>query len=211
MMFFSSDLHVSHRNIVEYSKRPFSSLDEMTEAIIANHNAVVNDEDTVYNLGDFSFKPNTIPGILSRMKGTHILLPGNHDEAHVSHSKYANAVEKYKRYGFADVLVQPQEIVIGGQLGLMQHLPAIGDGDHRFPNLRKKPEEYARDYKFLLHGHCHELFKYRTDGGIVQINVGVDVWDFTPVSIDTIERLIVSLQASGDLILPPQRQMLHSR
>lgn len=36
--FYTSDLHIGHKNIIGFDHRPFSSLDEMTEKIIANWN-----------------------------------------------------------------------------------------------------------------------------------------------------------------------------
>lgn len=35
---YTSDLHIDHKNIIGFDHRPFSSLDEMTEKIIANWN-----------------------------------------------------------------------------------------------------------------------------------------------------------------------------
>ena len=35
---YTSDLHIDHKNIIVFDHRPFSSLDEMTEKIIANWN-----------------------------------------------------------------------------------------------------------------------------------------------------------------------------
>ena len=51
---FTSDEHHWHANIIRYSKRPFSSIVEMTEELVRRHNAVVKAEDTVWHLGDFS-------------------------------------------------------------------------------------------------------------------------------------------------------------
>lgn len=36
--FYTSDLHIGHKSIIGFDRRPFSSLDEMTEKIIANQN-----------------------------------------------------------------------------------------------------------------------------------------------------------------------------
>jgi len=40
---FTADLHLGHRNIIEYCNRPFADVDEMNRALIANWNQVVGD------------------------------------------------------------------------------------------------------------------------------------------------------------------------
>lgn len=52
-IWFSSDHHFNHKNIIDYCKRPFQSVEEMNIALIENHNKFVNKNDDVYFLGDF--------------------------------------------------------------------------------------------------------------------------------------------------------------
>lgn len=77
--FFTSDEHYGHSNIIKYCQRPFEDVKEMNEALIANHNAVVRDKDTVIHAGDFCFHPRTACEIIPRLKGHHIFLQGSHD------------------------------------------------------------------------------------------------------------------------------------
>lgn len=81
--FITSDLHFGHHNILKYNAktRPFSSIEEMDEALIQHWNSVVSPKDTVYNLGDITFYHNfeKVKNILNRLNGKHILIFGNHD------------------------------------------------------------------------------------------------------------------------------------
>lgn len=80
--FFAADHHIGHNNVRYFCNRPFSSNEEMTEAIIERHNEVVKPEDNVVFLGDFSFykKNHTWKEIVSRFNGNHIFLKGDHDK-----------------------------------------------------------------------------------------------------------------------------------
>ena len=73
MIFLTSDCHFGHKNIIKYepdSRGQFDSIEEMNETIIQNWNSVVNNEDTVYVLGDFFMGHiSTIEPILNRLKG----------------------------------------------------------------------------------------------------------------------------------------------
>jgi len=78
--YFSSDQHYFHKNICSHTNRPFASVEEMNEALIANHNAVVKPSDEVFYLGDFSFADDVKTlEILSRLNGNKSLIVGNHD------------------------------------------------------------------------------------------------------------------------------------
>lgn len=82
-IFFTSDWHLYHNNILRYcpTSRPFTSVEEMNEGIINAHNRIVSDNDHVYNLGDFSFGTESqTKEVLSRLKGNIHLILGNHDK-----------------------------------------------------------------------------------------------------------------------------------
>lgn len=58
MIYFTADTHFGHENVIRFCDRPFSSANEMDEAMIANWNARVRGNDTVYILGDMFFSFN---------------------------------------------------------------------------------------------------------------------------------------------------------
>ena len=93
--YYISDLHISHKRVIEYDNRPFSSIEEMDNALISNWNNVVSKNDTVYVLGDFIWsKQQEWPSILERLKGNIVLIKGNHDP-----NKFSSNTRRY----FADV------------------------------------------------------------------------------------------------------------
>lgn len=78
--FFVSDTHWGHKNIIQYSNRPYANVDEMNEALIKNWNALVKPEDTVYHLGDFAFMPyREFKNTVRRLNGIIHVILGNHD------------------------------------------------------------------------------------------------------------------------------------
>ena len=79
-VFFTSDLHFKHGNIIKYCNRPFETVQEQTEKLIENWNKTVPDTATVFILGDFAFATkNQQRTILQRLTGKKYLILGNHD------------------------------------------------------------------------------------------------------------------------------------
>ena len=79
-VFFTSDTHFWHTNILKYCNRPFKSVEEMNETLILNWNKTVPENGTVFHLGDFSFcGPTKTKEILNQLNGQIILVKGNHD------------------------------------------------------------------------------------------------------------------------------------
>jgi calcineurin-like phosphoesterase family protein len=77
MIFFTSDTHFGHKNIIKFSNRPFYSIEEMDEVLIQNWNNVVGKNDTIYHLGDFCF--GNSKKYLKRLNGNIIRIKGSHD------------------------------------------------------------------------------------------------------------------------------------
>jgi calcineurin-like phosphoesterase family protein len=77
-MWFTSDTHFGHSNIITLSARPFSSIEEMNEGLISRWNECVKTSDVVYHLGDFSFRPAS--QFRRKLNGRICLIRGNHDK-----------------------------------------------------------------------------------------------------------------------------------
>lgn len=75
MIWFASDHHFGHANVCQYTGRPFAGVDQMNEALVANHNNVVDPDDTVILVGDMCMGQieETLP-FLGRLNGYKIMI-----------------------------------------------------------------------------------------------------------------------------------------
>lgn len=94
-IWFSSDWHFYHENIIRFCNRPFANAAEMNEMLITYHNAYVKPEDHFYNLGDITMKRDGQGAgldVIDRLNGHGRLIMGNHDHYAIKH--YAAKFEK---------------------------------------------------------------------------------------------------------------------
>jgi calcineurin-like phosphoesterase family protein len=193
VIFFTSDPHYWHKNVIKYCNRPFSSVEEMNEMMIKNWNDVVGPNDTVYCLGDFSLAMRPVELYTRRLNGIKYLVPGNHDFCHSYHKKSRNAenrakwIAKYEALGWIVLPEQTTLDIPGVAVVNMCHHPyrLIGgdeeDGRDKYKEWRPKD-----DGRWLLCGHVHEKWKVVDR----MINVGVDQWNFRPVSAEEVSKII---------------------
>jgi len=83
MIWFISDLHFNHRNIIHYCGRPYDTVETMNRDLIVNWNMNVGSRDTVYCLGDFGLVRKDMPHpreYLKQLSGTIVMVQGNHDD-----------------------------------------------------------------------------------------------------------------------------------
>ena len=79
-VWFTADEHYGHRNIIKYCDRPFNSLDEMDELLIANFNEVVPEDGFIIHVGDFTLRNRKFAlSIVQRLNGIHFFIYGSHD------------------------------------------------------------------------------------------------------------------------------------
>jgi len=154
--------------VIQYSKRPFADADEMDAALIANWNRRVQPNDTVFHIGDVSFRNATDTGrVLDQLYGVKYLILGNHDRVIRDNKSLLGR--------FAEVYDYGTEIKYEGMLFVLCHYPMI-------------TWRNAHHGSFMLHGHCHGSLRYPNPGRIM--DVGVDPQNYAPISIDeVVERL----------------------
>lgn len=79
-LWFVGDPHFGHKSIIEYDNRPFKDVVDMNRQLVANWNAVVDDDHLIFILGDFALtKTDAILHILKQLKGRKVGIIGNHD------------------------------------------------------------------------------------------------------------------------------------
>ena len=166
MRHYTADWHLFHKQILGYCNRPFKNESEMRKILITNYNQTVRKNDTCFFLGDMAMLGPSqwehLKGVMKHLNGTKHLMFGNHDDF------------KWQRYldiGFTTVH-SALWLEDGGLTLLLAHDPAV----------------YAAvdDKSVLLCGHVHILFKSIPDKNVV--NVGVDQWDFRPITIDHVKK-----------------------
>ena len=184
MIFFTSDTHFGHANIIEYSCRPFSSREEMDERLAMYWNGVVGEEDIVYHLGDFTLGNQhyarqyfaTLNGII-RVLGN----KWHHDSRWLPFSGF------YSKSDYQVEILPPMVVLEGStwtQPVVLSHYP-IAEWDRK---------HYG---SWHLHGHSH--CKHIARAGDLKMDVGVDCNDYTPVSIhQVVERMREIEQQKSD-------------
>ena len=165
MIYFTSDLHLGHKNIIKLLGRKFDHVDQMNEVLIRNINDRVRPNDTLYILGDLSFreKPEVINGLIRKIKCRNlVLIRGNHDV-------------KYDPDLFLDIC-DFKEIKAEGMRFSLMHYPMV-----EWPG--------SRNGAIQLHGHQHNPPAYNQNmkrAGIRRYDVGVEANGYAPVSLEEI-------------------------
>lgn len=187
-IFFISDLHLSHKNVIRYDNRPFENLEEMHTQLIKNWNSVVGKDDIVYNLGDLSFGSDEITKwFLHSVNGQirHVL--GNHDNLeHIL--RFSSRISDVYEYGVEIWVDDTETDDRGGKRNhiIMSHYPILS-------------WNRAHHGSWHLHGHSH--------GGLMKTNqdyykrrvmdVGCNNIDYTPISYQQVKEIMLKRKVSG--------------
>jgi calcineurin-like phosphoesterase family protein len=159
MLWFTSDHHFGHANIIKHDGRPFACVDEMNEQLIRRWNECVRPHEEVWHLGDLVFRAHGNPAeIIRRLHGRIHIVWGNHD------GDYAQACPEL--FASTHDLVRIRH---AGQTLVLCHYPL---------------EEWHGSHRgtWHLHGHCHGS---RPPRGM-RLDVGVNRHDYRPWSFDEV-------------------------
>lgn len=184
-IFFTSDYHIGHNNVIRFDNRPFENLHEMHEVMIEKWNSVVNDDSIIFYLGDYIYKGDvaTAKWFSSQIKGRVHFLMGNHD-------RYKN-ITSLKRFekiygddttlGGATIQVRDQDCKDGWQSIVMCHYPILSWNKQHHSS-------------WHIHGHCHQNLynnpnmKWFYDNKV--IDAGCNGWDYTPISYQKVKEVM---------------------
>ena len=180
-VFFTSDLHFGHANVITFDKRPFTTVEEMDAELIKRWNNKVGTGDLVYVLGDMIWKSsnNDAESLIKSLNGQIILIKGNHDRF-LKNAKAKKALAGIKEY---------DDIVV-----------TLEDGTKRRCILSHYYMPFYNGHLYqaiLLHGHSHisreaameqELSRTLNQRGFPNeiYNVGCMYWNYEPVTLDEI-------------------------
>lgn len=171
--------------------RPFSGLMEMHEYMIQEWNKRVKPNEKVYVLGDFAFSGWTLTKkILDRLQGHKILITGNHDVA--AHKSLASGFQEVHENIYIEIGNKRKVFLSHFPFHPMTSYSNIeGAVTVAYPwekvDKRYMHKRIVDDGEmWLLHGHVHNA--WRQNGR--QINVGVDQWEFKPVSHEKILKMM---------------------
>jgi calcineurin-like phosphoesterase family protein len=180
-IWFGSDWHFSHKGSLNWKRdngsrvRPeFSTVEEMDEFMIEQHNSCVKPHDRYYNLGDVAWDAVKFDEkIAPRLNGSKRLIPGNHDDLKdvriTRHFKKVTLWRLFKEEGF-----------------LCTHLPTREDGmRHAYMN---------------MHGHIHEKnitlpAPFTTTLDPRYLNVGVEQNCYKPLHMDQVLEYVKKAKA----------------
>lgn len=191
MIWFTSDTHFNHANIIKYCDRPFGSVREMDQQIVETFNKYVKPDDTLYHLGDICFdrRKNWLHSArqyLSSINCDNIkIIWGNHDQKEARDSQRLLTLAHY--YYCADFL----DTKINGQrITLCHYAMAIWNKSHR--------------NAWHLYGHSHagaEDYLDKAFPNRKSMDVGVDnayrlLGEYRPFSFDEIKGIMNSKTGS---------------
>jgi len=164
-IYFTSDLHLGHENIIRLTNRPFVCVEDMNNKLIHNYNSIVHKNDLVYILGDLTYKISVDKSnkLIQQLKGRKVLILGNHDL-------------KYDSHLFEDIL-DYKEFNQNKIKYVLMHYPLMSWNDS------------YKNKSIHLHGHIHAQYVYNLKNrhdNILRYDVGVDANNYFPVSLTSI-------------------------
>jgi calcineurin-like phosphoesterase family protein len=176
-VWFTSDPHFGHANIIKYCKRPFENVEDMNQVLIDNWNMVVDHDDLIICGGDFALgnSKSTI-SVLNQLNGNKILIKGNHEKSVLS-NKEARTFFNGGIYDILEITILDEEVSDEFQDIILCHYPMVTwDKSHRG--------------SWQLFGHVHGMLDGDKRLSPNQMDIGVDSNGFRPISYQEVKEII---------------------
>lgn len=171
MIYFTSDTHFFHSNIIRYTNRPFKDAAEMNYELIKRWNEKITPNDTVYHLGDFALgcSENQLNSIISQLNFEHMhVVKGNHEKC-FSDWYYRNKPRNISFYGS-----YLETKLSGRDFTLCHYAMRVWNKSHRGA--------------FHLYGHSHGTLP--DDPNSKSFDAGVDCHNYFPISLDEVIKIM---------------------
>jgi len=165
MIYYISDTHFGHKNVIKFDQRPFKDIEEMDQTVIDNWNNIVTNDDDVYILGDFVYKSRyDAAWYLKQLNGKKHLIIGNHDKHLITNEKAMTYFESVNNL---------LEIQDNGNKVVLCHYPIA------------EWNQYYRD-SYHIYGHIHNAQSESQQYMFAQqhaFNAGCMIHEYKPVTL----------------------------
>jgi calcineurin-like phosphoesterase family protein len=181
-VFFTSDFHLFHNNVLKYDNRPFTDVNEMHVVLEGGWNEVVKPNDIVIYLGDLSFARRedkaSVEAMLNRLNGTIHFVMGNHDKF--------DDIKKVTRFQSVQDYLEVR----------IKHVLDYNEVETLFCCMHYPIYSWNKSHhgSYHVHGHCHGNLHHGEDANYYwnrrAIDVGCMLHDYKPISYtQVIEKL----------------------
>lgn len=228
MIWFTSDTHYNHKNIVRGTAewenkqrcRNFDTLEEHNNKLVENFNRLVKPEDTLYHLGDWSFGGvNSIWEFRKQLvcKDIHLIL-GNHDHHIEKDKRITMPKEEFIKYDYLlahDIIGSTAYVDLQQLFSSVQHYREISINKQQIILCHYGMRVWNRSHhgSWMLYGHSHGTLDHMTpkftnptwigDNYFVKnyktMDVGVDTNDLLPYSISELHDVMVRKEVLLDI------------
>lgn len=175
-IWFASDYHFCHANVIKYDNRPYKNVDEMNQALIDNWNHYITEDDIVFYLGDLSFDKNgkQTYELVHKLKGKIHAIIGNHDK-----EKDLIKLNRFETVSdYINLSVLDEDNPRKWQEIMMMHFPILS-------------WDKAHHGSYMLHGHCHQSLSNTEFHKTRRIlDMGCNGWDYCPVHYSDVKKIL---------------------
>lgn len=172
MIYFTSDTHFGHKNIIKYYNRPSTTVDEMDQLLIDRWNEKIKKDDQVYHLGDcfWNMKLQKAREIRKQLNGRIYLIKGNHEHVAEQLQKGGDLSDMKHFNPPFEWIKDYYELMVEGQRIILFHYPM-------------RSWNFQTHGSWHLYGHCHG--SHPPVG--LSFDIGVDCWNCYPLSFDEVK------------------------